>query len=98
MAKRPATADWIQAASPRLSSKPKAQTVKEHVSATGSSRARKTLYLRTDTIRAVEELAQSQGIGVSKLADFLLAQALEQVETGKLKLPIKRQTVATLEY
>jgi len=101
MAKRQATADWIPAATPAVTTRFSSNTQKgkEPFSSTaGSSRARKTLYLRTDTIQAVEALAKDKGIGVSKLADFLLAQALEQIESGALKLPIKRQTVATLEY
>ncbi|MFB6272249.1 MAG: hypothetical protein ABEL51_05065 [Salinibacter sp.] len=61
------------------------------------TRARKTYYLKTDTIEGVERLAEEKDIGVSKLADFLLAQGLELVEQGELELPIRTVTVNELD-
>lgn len=61
------------------------------------SRDRQTYYLRSDTIASVRELAEAHDVGVSKLADFLLAHGLDMIAQGELELPIRQVVTHDLE-
>lgn len=61
------------------------------------SRDRQTYYLRSDTIDGVRQLAEAHGVGVSKLADFLLAHGLDRIAQGELELPIRQVVTHDLD-
>lgn len=61
------------------------------------SRDRQTYYLRSDTIAGVRELAEAHDVGVSKLADFILAHGLDMIAQGELELPIRQVVTHDLE-
>lgn len=57
---------------------------------------RKTYLLSDELIKRLDDTAKDHGVGVSELLRYLVTHALDEVDSGTHKLPVKVVTTYTL--
>jgi hypothetical protein len=58
----------------------------------------RTYRLPLTTVEHIDKLCQSLGVGQSDLVSFLLENALDQVDTGQLKVPLVKHDIFTVGH
>lgn len=63
----------------------------------GGPLKRKTYLMTDDLIARLDATAKAHGIGVNELVRYLCKHGLDELDTGKHKLPVRAVTTYTLD-
>jgi len=60
--------------------------------------SRRTFLLTPELSGRIDELANEYGLELNDLVRYLFTQILDQVDSGKHKLPVRQRTVSEIEW